>query len=258
MAKRRRSGNSIPPVDWINTYADLVTLLLTFFVMLFAMSTIDKIKFERVSESIRNAFTFQQSGGGGLLETNRGTQIDRIYDELNAVDSLVALINSNLEQGNVYDYNLDSEYHIDDLKEEISLTIQEMDLQDDVQIIDETNFIILRFDSVLLFDLGKADIRPSSIDTLKKIGSMLNKLNNQIIVQGHTDDLPINTVQFPSNWELSTRRATNVVRFLIDECGIDPRRLTATGNAEFKPVKPNDNSENRQQNRRIDIVISKQ
>ena len=262
MARRRRSDNSSQPADWMTTYSDMVTLLLTFFVMLFAMSTVDKVKFERISTSIRNAFMIQQSGGGGLLETNRGNQVDNVYDDLNTVDNIVALINSNVETGEVYEPNSGigeaGEYQIDDLKEEIGRTIQEMEMQDDVRIIDGTNFIILRFDSVLLFDLGKADIRPSSIEALKKIGSMLNKLDNQIIVQGHTDDLPINTEQFPSNWELSTRRATNVVRFFIEECGVEPSRLTATGNAEFKPVKPNDSDENRQQNRRIDIVVSKQ
>jgi len=264
MDRRRRSGKSDQPADWITTYSDMVTLLLTFFVMLFSMSTVDKAKFDRISASIRNAFMFQQTGGGGLLETNRGTQVDSVYDELNAVDNIVALINSNMELGEIYESDIgngigeDGEYEIDDLKAEIGNTIQEMGMEDDVKIIEGTNFLILRFDSVLLFDLGKADIRATSLEALRKIGTMLNKLDNQIIVQGHTDDLPINTEQFPSNWELSTRRATNVIHFFIDECGIAPSRLTATGNAEFKPVKPNDSSENRQQNRRIDIVVSKE
>ena len=76
-------------------------------------------------------------------------------------------------------------------------------------------------------------------------------------MQGHADDRPINTPEFPSNWELSTKRATNVVKFLIDECGVDPKNLTATGNAEFRPVAPNDSEYNRQKNRRIDIAIYK-
>lgn len=264
MARRRRSGNSDQPADWMTTYSDMVTLLLTFFIMLFSMSSVDKDKFDKVSTSIRSAFIYQEpTRGGGLLETNRGIHVDSAYDELNAVDNIVALVNSNSETGETYEYGegLTSadmgDYQIDDLRAEISGTIREMDIGDEVKIVEGTNFLILRFDSVLLFDLGKADIRESSLDALKKIGLMLNKLDNEIIVQGHTDDLPINTQQFPSNWELSTRRATNVIHFFVDECGIDPSRLTATGNAEFKPVKPNDSSENRQQNRRIDIVVSK-
>ena len=262
--RRRRSGDSSSDSsgDWMNTYADMVTLLLTFFIMLFSMATVDKQKFAQLASSLRSAFMHQDTGGD-LFESNRGSEIINIYDELNAVDKIVSLVNNDYEGG---DTNKDGEnitvrdieeYQIEDLREEIESAIQEMGLEEDVKIIERTDFLILRFDSVILFDLGSADIRSSALDILKKLGVMLNKLNNEIIIQGHTDDLPINTEQFPSNWELSTRRATNVIRFFINYCEIDPSRLTATGNAEFKPVRPNDNSENRQENRRIDIVVSK-
>jgi flagellar motor protein MotB len=102
-----------------------------------------------------------------------------------------------------------------------------------------------------------ADIRTDGKSVLQKLGTMLNLLDNDIVIQGHTDNLPINTDYFPTNWELSTKRATNVVLFLIDKCGLKGQRLTASGNGEFKPLAPNTSDANRQKNRRIDIVIKK-
>jgi chemotaxis protein MotB len=104
--------------------------------------------------------------------------------------------------------------------------------------------------------LGKADIKDSGKEVLDRLSTLLAELGNDILIQGHADDLPINTVLFPSNWELSTKRATNVVKYLVDFCNLPPEKLTATGNGEFRPIKPNDTPENRQENRRVDIVIA--
>ncbi len=258
-------GNSDNQIDWMTTYSDMVTLLLTFFVMLFSMATIDKYKFEQIAKSLRNAFlnydeTEMQEGGNGqdLLD---------LYNDENSVDKIVSLIENNTEKDNLLtneenimlgeDIEGNAKYKVQDIKEEIEQTIQEQGLSDYVGLVEKKEFLIIRFKSIILFDLSSADIRDSAKDILLKLGNILNKIDNEIIIQGHTDNLPINTSQFPSNWELSTRRATNVVHFLIENCGMEPSRLTATGNAEFKPIKPNDTPENRQQNRRIDIVISK-
>jgi len=262
-SKRHRTDSSSDSAgDWMNTYADMVTLLLTFFILLFSMATVDKQKFVELANSLRSAF-MHENGGGDLYESNRGSELINIYDEINAVDKVVSLVNNDYEGGET-DNNVDRitdgnevEYNTDDLKAEIEKAIEEMGLEEYVKIIERKDFLILRFDSVILFDLSSADIKSSAKTVLEKLGQMLNKMSNEIIIQGHTDNLPINTGQFPSNWELSTRRATNVVHFFINECSIAPSRLTATGNAEYKPVKPNDTAENRQQNRRIDIVVSK-
>ncbi len=258
--KKQLKNNANNESDWMTTYSDMVTLLLTFFIMLFSMATIDKFKFEEIAASLRSAF--MSEGGGETFESNRGKEIINIYDELNAVDKMVSLVNDSYEDAGEIDEETteisDSiEYNIEDIREEIEEAISEMGLNEYVKVIERKEFLILRFDSVILFDLSKADIRESAKEVLKKLGNILNRLDNEIIVQGHTDNLPINTTQFPSNWELSTRRATNVVHFFIEYCGVKPSKLTATGNGEFKPVKPNDTPENRQENRRIDIVISK-
>ena len=265
MSRQRRKGSdgSDSAGDWMNTYADMVTLLLTFFIMLFSMANVDKQKFAQLSNSLRSAFMYNKGSGGDLLKDDGGKEVIDIYNDIGAVDEVVSLVSNDNEgeaadeDGDIVTVNDIEEYQVEDLKEDIENAIENMNLQDNVKIVEKDNFLMLRFDSVILFDLSSADIRNSAKDMLKKIGLMLNKLDNNIIVQGHTDNLPINTKEFPSNWELSTKRSTNVIHFLVENCNIDASRLTATGNAEFKPVKPNASPENRQQNRRIDIVVSK-
>jgi chemotaxis protein MotB len=158
------------------------------------------------------------------------------------------------EDGNGEEQGEDS---INAFKVDIQGLIDKMGLNENIKVIDEGTLIILRMDSVILFDTGSADLKGSAKPVIEKIGKILKTLDNNIQVQGHADDRPINTREFPSNWELSTKRATNVVKFLIDDCDIDEKYLTATGNTEFKPIVPNDSEYNRQKNRRIDIAIFK-
>ena len=115
--------------------------------------------------------------------------------------------------------------------------------------------LVVSFKEKLFFDIGSAEIKPEARDLLRRVGEILRRGKNQIRVEGHTCDLPIRTDRFPSNWELSVSRATNVTRFLIEQAGVTPERLAATGYAEFRPIAPNDSEENRVKNRRVDIVL---
>lgn len=233
--------------DWMLTYSDLVTLLLTFFIMLFSMATVDKQKFEDVAKSLRSSFLHMSNGE--MLNTNQGKDITSVTGNDRA--AVMDAVEINREQGG------EKEHRLDDIKEQVQKAIIDMKLEGLVKVVDQKDEIILRFNSILLFDLGSAEIKPSGKDALGKIGTLLKQVNNDIMVQGHTDDLPIETVLYPTNWELSTKRATNVVLFLINDVKMSPEKLTATGNGEFKPVAPNDSETNRQKNRRIDIVIVK-
>ncbi|MGA2090641.1 MAG: OmpA family protein [Endomicrobiales bacterium] len=108
-----------------------------------------------------------------------------------------------------------------------------------------------------LFESGKADITPHGKDVIEKFVPIFMNLPNEIVVEGHTDDVPIHNSQFDSNWELSTARATNIVKFLVHESGFPPKRLSAVGYGEFKPIAPNDTPENRAKNRRVVFFIKK-
>lgn len=247
--------------EWLLTYSDLVTLLLTFFVMLFSMATIDKQKFEEIAISLRSSFL--NISNGEMFATNKGKDIFAVLERNNAVDEGKFESNNDPEMKKLHEKQLVEAakamkaQKLENVKKQVEEAIIKLNLGEYVRIIEEKELVILRLDSVILFDLGSADITDSGKKILKKLGTMLKELDNDIMIQGHTDNLPINTREFPTNWELSTKRATNVVRFLIDRCGLEPSKLTATGNSEYKPIRTNDTEENRQKNRRIDIVIDK-
>jgi len=123
----------------------------------------------------------------------------------------------------------------------------------------EERGLVIRFMDKVLFDSGRASLRPESIEILSSIAEVLNKeeFSNRLIkVEGHTDTVPTgNLSEFPTNWELSSTRATNVLRFLVEEKGIDGSRISSSGYSYYRPIAPNDTAENKQKNRRVDIVI---
>jgi chemotaxis protein MotB len=119
----------------------------------------------------------------------------------------------------------------------------------------ESEGIVLSFQDTVLFDLGSANLRPEAENVIDKVTAVMAKSPFKLRVEGNTDDLPINTAQFPSNWDLSVARATSVVRMMIKDPNMDPGRLSIMGYGEYRPVAPNDSPENRQLNRRVDIVI---
>jgi len=246
--------------EWLTTYSDMVTLLLTFFVMLFSMASIDKLKFEQVADSLRAAF--MNNNTEGMFDYKDGTEVYSVTESINSGEILedgdeAFNTGKSSEDGTDLSAKGGEAEKLEEFIERVKKLAEEMELDDYVKVIDEKTHLTLRIDSVILFDLGKADIKASGKDALRKIGNLLKELDKGASVQGHTDNLPINTLLFPTNWELSTKRATNVVLFLIAESGVDPTKLTATGNGEFRPIAPNDTEANRQKNRRIDIVIEK-
>lgn len=244
--------------EWMVTYSDLVTLLLTFFVLLFSMATIDKQKFEEIATSLRSSFL--HISNGEMFFENKGEVMVSVLEQNNAIDAQKSEVNDEREANKQQDSDKEAQENakkLEDFKDKVESAIKELGIGNYVSVIDEEEIITLRLNSIVLFDSGSADIKDSGKDALKKLGAFLRKLDNEILIQGHTDNRPINTLLFPSNWELSTKRATNVVIFLVENCGLDPTKLTPTGNAEFRPVAPNDTEENRQKNRRIDIVIKK-
>ncbi|HHW48832.1 MAG TPA: flagellar motor protein MotB [Clostridiaceae bacterium] len=257
MARRKRNiDESDAPAEWLLTYSDLVTLLLTFFVMLYSMSVLDKQKFRELAHSLRS--TFLNVSVGQIHNSNRGEDIFSITEFDNATNEYeLKSNNEQFEEMSEEELQELNETKMRNVKRQLEEAIEKHNLAEYVRVVDEKRSLILRFDSVVLFDLGKAEIRESGKEILKELGSILKELDNDITIEGHTDNLPINTFLFPSNWELSTKRATNVVIFLIENCGLKPEKLTAAGRGEFEPIAPNDSDENRQKNRRIDIVVDK-
>ncbi len=227
--KSRQEGAPAGAPAWMLTYGDLVTQILIFFVLLFAMSSIDAQKFQAALLSLQGAFGFLSGESmvdpPGIPDGSEADLDARDHQQMIAVQQLI-----------------DERLQSAGLRASVSMDLEERGL-------------VIRFMDSVLFDLGKAQIKPVGRQTLENIAPTLHEIPNQVRVEGHTDNLPIVTAAFPSNWELSTARATNVVRFLIEDRGLDPRRMSAAGYGEWRPVAPNDSPANRQLNRRVDIVV---
>ncbi len=192
--------------EWMTTYGDLVTLLMCFFVLLFAFSEIDAQKFEAVMQSFQ--------GSAGVLQAGKSlTDAELIFDAMPE------------------DQVAEPQQVVDDLKilkEAVEQHLKENDLQADILVELEARGLLLRFEDNTLFDSGKADLRTDSLKTLDFLGQILQTeefIDRFIRVEGHTDNVPISTLRFPSNWELSTTRATSVVRFFIENRSMEPQRF---------------------------------
>ncbi|NLW31779.1 MAG: flagellar motor protein MotB [Fibrobacter sp.] len=216
---------------YMSTWGDMCTLLLCFFVMLLAMSTIDPAKFSVAASSFQNAFS-------GVLESFPSVLITQ--------DILVPKLG-----GDEQNKRMAVEAALS-----IRRAIKKENLDDAIKVKVTESGIAVKVADPVGFDVGKAEIKPELISTLKSIAAIINKLpSTQIRVEGHTDDIPIHTRQFPSNWELSAARALNVVKFLAEYGKINPARLSAIGYGEYRPLVPNTSLENRQKNRRIEIYV---
>lgn len=204
----------------------MVTLLLAFFVLLFAFSNVDEAKFSAVISAFQGYFGVLE---GGLVVRDQPVPLPFDSSEL-------------------------AQKQLNQLYEELTEFIEQEGLSG-VRLEMEERGLIVRFAEQVFFDLGEATLKPEALRILGSISGTLRDLPNPLRVEGHTDNWPIQTSKFPSNWELSVHRATNVVRHLIEVEGFDPKKLSAAGYSEYRPVKPNDTAQNRALNRRVDIVI---
>ena len=240
MAKDKCPECRCPVPEYMATYGDLVTLLMCFFVLLFAFSSIDAQKFEAVMESFQ--------GSAGVLEGGKSlSEAPFVFD---------AMPESKQEsQDTIIDQNKLSE-----LKEQVEQYISDNQMQAEVDVQLEARGLVIRFKDNVLYDSGSAEIKLASYDILDFLSSLLNTdefVNEQIRVEGHTDNVPIKTVLYPTNWELSTHRASNVVKFFIERAQMSPERLSASGYSEYHPIATNETAEGRASNRRVDIVVIK-
>ena len=133
--------------------------------------------------------------------------------------------------------------------------LEDQDLGSDVSVSMDSKGIFVEMKDAILFESGRAELKPEGIEVLKKLEGLISDFDNELVIEGHTDNVPMTSGRFPSNWELSTARAVTVVRYLSESLDIDPGRLSAVGYGEYRPIKPNDTAENRAANRRVNILI---
>jgi chemotaxis protein MotB len=212
---------------WLLTYADLITLLLVFFIVLYSMSSVNQKKFEGLSQSL--AIIFGNVGRSGVLEGGRS-----------------------VIPGNMH---FKEKLNMQNTEERVKRLIAQMGLQGKVTTSYQERGLVISIKDTVLFLSGSADLMDNAQQIIARVGQILAKMPNSIRVEGHTDNDYIHNERFFSNWELSTSRATNVLQYLIARTGIEPGRLSAAGYGEYRPKVPNTSDENKALNRRVDIVL---
>lgn len=218
---------------WLLTYADMITLLMAFFIMLYSMSILNLNKFQEVAMSIKSGF-------GGMVE-GQGRSILGSSGQVSIRPSPITGESAGVPSHAV---------------EKIQTLIKDEKLQDKVRLrVDERGLVISLATDKVLFGAGQAALSPSAMRIIDSVADALKGVQNEIRVEGHTCNLPIRSSEFPSNWELSTARATNVIRYLIDHKRFEPDRLSAAGYADSRALVPNTSESNRTINRRVDIVV---
>jgi chemotaxis protein MotB len=240
VARKHKHPEHVNHERWLVSYADFITLLFAFFVVMFAVSQVDSKKLGRFSESFQQALESNafNSKGRGLLpaETNPQKSFSSIKPDLTKKKGILGGDKREIR---------------DALAKRASTTRALSGLK----IIELHGELVLRLPERLMFDVGDAKLQEDGRVALEIIAEEVASRHVKIRVEGHTDNAPIKTARFPSNWELSTARATAVVAFLVATKKISPERLSAAGYGEFHPVAANDGADGRAQNRRVDIVV---
>lgn len=230
---RRRSAPPVATGNWMITWSDLVTLLLCFFVLLYSFSSLDAQKFKKFINSFQ---------GQGLLD---GGTVPITDDTSPIVPDDGATNNTS---GDFYADNGQLMVHVEQY-------LKDNGIDGVVQVYREEQGVVIELNDHFFFDSARADIRSEGMGLLNKLSDLLKQMPNDVQVEGHTDNIPISTTEFPTNWELSAARASRVVRYFTENRGLDSRRFSAVGYGEFHPLASNATADGRGRNRRVVILI---
>lgn len=231
MPRRKKKGDDVNTNGWMDTYADTITLLLTFFILLYSISAVDSEKLKQLNHALQSS-----------LKGN--TEVSEVKDIKD-----LEVKTKEPESGN-------TEY--EDLAKKLNNTIEKNGLTEVIKLRKEDRGIVLQLDETILFEPGKADLKENNKEVLETITTIINEHNNDVLIEGHTDNVPMNNKEFASNWELSAARALSAVTYFVHDKQIDSMRFSVKGYGEYKPLVPNDTPENRAINRRIDILMVEQ
>ncbi len=237
---------------WLVSYADFITLLFVFFVSMYAISRVDEVKLGSAVESLQRALGSlipvpMPARDAGVLE----------FEKSPFENKVVTPENNPQDESGESSENESLEKMAAEIQIEVNKTAAETGKTPPNQIkyIIDKRGLTIRVPESFFFKSGQASIRPEILPVLDTLAKSLEKIPNPIRIEGHTDSIPISTFIFPSNWELSTARATTIVRYLLAQYNFDPSKLSATGYAEYRPIAANNTAEGRIQNRRVDLVI---
>jgi chemotaxis protein MotB len=271
-AKKPKKENS---ERWLLTYSDLITLLMILFILLFAMSNVNQDKYEALSASLSNSLgvgsgilegsegILPGNGGDSAIENGTGNQEEPEPEDTKPSGEVTPT--SAAEQGT----ENDGAQQAGDLSGSISTAkdmkkfdsymqrlLKALNIEDDASTTLFQDGLKISFADDVFFDSGQDTLKPDMKKGLGEIALLLNKIDNEITIEGHTDNVPISrNNKYSSNWQLSAARAANVAQFLCDTEGVDGKRLTAAGFGEYQPVASNETAEGKSMNRRVEIII---
>lgn len=241
MVKKNKPPDHVNMERWLVSYADFMTLMFVLFIVLFSFSQIDAAKYKSLAGSLASEFgSSNESGGGGGVG-------NPIMDFNGTVPQEPKL----KTPAQIEDENLAS------VAQTVSSYAQERGISTNISMRSNEKGLYISITGTVLFDDASAILTPQAKDFIDVIFGKLAELPNNILIEGHTDNRPINTPGFPTNWELSSARSINVVRYLIEEFKFDPKRLSSAAYGEYRPLVPNDSVENMAKNRRVEIIILK-
>lgn len=243
MRRRRLEDESENTERWLVSYADFITLLFAFFVVMYSMSSVNEGKYRVLSDTMVDAFKTPPKSPSPI---QIGEPVKNIKPEVGQVEKpqLIQLKPKAAAEDT-------SMQHI---AQDVKQAMQPLIDQGLINVKQDKLWVTVEMNTSILFPSGSAQLADEAHPVLKSLSGVLNKLPNHIDVEGYTDNLPINNEIFPSNWELSAARAASVVH-LFTKHRVDPDRLAAIGYGEFRPVATNQTNEGRSQNRRVAVVI---
>ncbi|WP_349431682.1 flagellar motor protein MotD [Methylomarinum sp. Ch1-1] len=255
MARRRKRVVEEPQNHdrWLVSYADFITLLFAFFVVMYSISSVNNKKYQSLSSALDQVFHRQQRQQGSdnpIQMGNPPTVMQPIVLDHPTTEE-------DIKRQQLSEEILQERRQLKQVSENLEDVLAPY-IEDELVAVKRHDFWIeLEMNSELLFSSGEAELSRKAIPVLKKVAVVIRRLPNVVHIEGHTDNVPIDTVEFPSNWDLSAARATSVVRALIDS-DIPPSRLSAVGYGEFHPIADNNTSKGRFKNRRVEVVLMSQ
>lgn len=263
MAKGKKAKAEIKTDGWKDTFSDLMNLLLCFFVLLYSMSNVDEVKYAELVASLSNSFSIFSGGAQALGE---GKLISSGATQLNNLDEYFSDMGKAAESENEEDPLAELEKQqaqeqkkkIEELYSEVVSASESKHLEDDldVTIDDGYQYVMLSLSGSVLFESGSADIQSGAKPILSRVGDILKAYQkNEIKIEGHTDNVPINNEEYPSNLWLSTARATKVFEYFHNKKGLSAKYLEASGRGDVDPVADNKTASGRAKNRRVEIKI---
>ena len=261
MAKRRQEETAAGSPAWMSTFSDLMNLLLCFFVLLFSMSTVDAQKFQEVAASLASSFSILPSGGSaiseeGILVGSGASQLNELSDYYN---------NMGLNSEGEMDQQIEDAYQeitekgleeSEKMAEQIEASLESSNVSNQVEVEATSKYVVLNLNGGILYDSGRSELKDDAISLIDRVAESIRQYdNNTIVIEGHTDNVPISTSLYPDNMMLSMYRAYSVYDYFINVKGFDSASMTSTGRGENVPVASNSTAEGRAQNRRVEIKI---